>query len=81
MANLLPTEPGVYEDRVGDLWVLQEGGKWQYTARRLPFGGVTRNGTHDHLIDAKAMEAIAPYPESELLPMKRVSVADLPPLT
>lgn len=75
MVDALPTEPGVYEDRVGDLWVLRDDGRWQYGARRLPFGGTSTN------VDRRPIDAeeLASFRDPELLPLKRVEIPDEPP--
>jgi hypothetical protein len=73
----LPTEPGVYEDKIGDLWELHEDGHWQWRARRLPFGGLApEDGV---LVDPDAMARDARTPESQLLPLRRITAEDLPP--
>jgi len=75
MVEALPTEPGVYEDGVGDLWFLQADGRWRYCARRLPFGGISANVDHRPL-DA---ETLASFRDPELLPLTRLKVDDVPP--
>lgn len=75
MVDALPTEPGVYEDAVGDLWLLRDDRRWQYGARRLPFGGTSTN-VDRRPIDA---ETLASFRDPELLPLKRVEAPSLPP--
>lgn len=75
MVGALPTEPGVYEDCVGDLWCLRDDRRWQYGARRLPFGGLSTN------VDRRPLDAetLAAFRDPELLPLKRVRVPHVPP--
>lgn len=75
MVRALPTEPGVYEDAVGDYWILHDDGRWQYEARRLPFGGISSN------VDRRPVDAetLASFRDPELLPLERVEPPDSPP--
>ncbi|MFE2998643.1 hypothetical protein ACFXG4_27030 [Nocardia sp. NPDC059246] len=75
MTDVLPTEPGVYEDAIGDLWVLRDDGRWQYSARRLKFGGISTNVDH-RPIDAEELAACG---DPELLPLKRIEAQDTLP--
>lgn len=72
----LPTVPGVYQDAIGDLWKLLDDGRWQYQARRLPFGGLTTAQVDDRSIGAEELGKFMPFPEAQLLPLKRVEAED-----
>lgn len=64
----LPVEPGVYADRIGDLWELRQDGRWQYLARGLPFGGLSGN-VDSRPVTADALES---FHDPELEPLRRV---------
>lgn len=71
----LPTEPDIYTDVRGDLWILHDDQRWQWVERRLTDGRGWP--VHDYKpVRADTLESLAGEPGVELLPFTRVQ----PPL-
>lgn len=72
----LPTEPGVYSDAHGDLWLLRdEDGLWQHIERRMSDGRGWPVRDYPPA-EAWAVEKLA-VRSGDVLPFKRVTV-DVP---
>ncbi|MGW2666106.1 hypothetical protein ACWCW7_34565 [Nocardia tengchongensis] len=69
----LPTEPGVYRDARGDLWVLHGDGRWQHVERRMTDG---RGWTvRDYPpVSPETLESLGRIPGAEVLPLTLVEV-------
>lgn len=68
----LPTEPGVYSDARGDLWVLHEDARWQHVERRMSDGEGWPVRDYEPA-EAWAVEKLAKRAE-DVLPFTRVDM-------
>lgn len=76
----LPTEPGVYEDVRGDLWLLEDDGDWRHAARRLNDDSLSPVlGRFSGPISPEALEHGNWDPGTDVLPLKRIAIEDVPP--
>lgn len=75
----LPTEPGLYEDAKGDLWLLEDH-RWMHAARRLNDDTLRPvMGRFTGRMSAEQFEHLATGPSVDVLPLERVAVDDVPP--
>ncbi|OQS14256.1 hypothetical protein B0T36_14665 [Nocardia donostiensis] len=72
----VPTEPGVYRDVRGDLWIRDEYG-WTHAARRLTDDRLSPVRGYPGPITDKTM-ATPTGPGTEVLPLERVEPGDYP---
>lgn len=75
----LPTEPGVYRDVRGNEWVLEDGGRWQHTARRMTDGRLWPVNDHPG-VDSDSLAELAQEPGVEVLPLTRADSDPSPPV-
>lgn len=76
----LPTEPGVYQDTRGDLWLLGEDGLWEHGARRLNDGTwMPVMGQFTGRMKPEVFAHLATGPAVKVFPLKRVEIKDFPP--
>lgn len=73
----LPTEPGRYEDIVGDIWTLGVDGLWQHDERRMSDGELSRvYGRFTGRMTPEAFEHAATGPSVSVFPLVRIGDLD-----
>jgi len=70
----LPTEPGLYETSLGEVWLLRDDRLWQNVGRRLPLGGVALDEGPVAPLEADAVAA----GEAGTLPVIPVALEEVP---
>ncbi|MFE3060732.1 hypothetical protein [Nocardia sp. NPDC059239] len=69
----LPTEPGIYRDARGDLWVLHMTGRWQHVERRLSDGRFWPVRDYEP-VSAETLESLSHEPDVDVIPLTWVDI-------
>lgn len=80
MDNALPTEPALYRDVVGDVWLLDDDHQWMHAARRLDDDTLRPvMGAFTGKMSPETFEHMATGPSVDVLPLERIDVGGVPP--